>query len=154
MTEQYDIAAKRHRDVGEKLQTGRDLDDAGYHFGVSGENSVKYALEASGVVSAWLAIGAAQGRTPRASLSNTPMREHFPSLKQFVMRTQSEISTYATGRLGMPISSYILDPSFANRFDNWDINIRYADTNCTPVTAAACADWHSDADDLFLNLVI
>jgi hypothetical protein len=48
MAEQYAIAAWR-------LELEGDTDDAGYHFGISGETAVKYALRASGVEAAWVA---------------------------------------------------------------------------------------------------
>ncbi len=154
MAEQYGVAALRHQRVAGSLELGAELDDAGYHFGVCGENALKYALWASGVESAWICIGATRGMSARASLRTTPMRGHFPTLATLVQQTQAEIALYATGRFSGPISAVVLSPSFSRRFSGWNINIRYADNQYTPVSSQTCAAWHADADDLVFSLVI
>lgn len=145
MAERYLEAAWRHLGVGEKLQRSGDIDDAGYHFGVSGENSLKALLQISGVQAAW----AGAGVQPRA----TPMRGHFPDLHDSVQQAQAEISLYANGRLAGHVASLLLSPGFAGRFIGWHINIRYADTDHTPVTAANAQRWREDAEDFVLPLV-
>ena len=154
MAEQFDIAAWRHHRVAETLEILAELDDAGYHFGVCGENAVKYALWAAGVQAAWIRAGAAVGKSPAQSLKRTPMRGHFPTLKSLINKTRAEISIYATGRHAAPIAAMVLDPSFAGRFADWHIDIRYADAAHTPVSALKCATWHRDADDFVLALLL
>lgn len=154
MAEQYDVAAWRHHRVGEMLENGAELDDAGYHFGVCGENAVKYALWASGVQAAWIRIGAGQGKSVRDSLTGTPMRGHFPTLTTLVQQTRSNIAVHATGRFSGPVAAIVLSPNFIQRFAGWSIDIRYADTQHTPVSSQTCTAWHADADDLVLSLVI
>jgi hypothetical protein len=154
MAEQFDIAAWRHHRVGESLEAIGELDDAGYHFGVCGENAVKYALWASGVRAAWLSAGAATGKSPSQSLKGTPMRGHFPTLTSLVRKVQTEIAVHATGRHAGPIMATLLNPSFSSRFAGWDIDIRYADPHYTPVTPATCSSWHGDADDLVLAILV
>jgi|HubBroStandDraft_4_1064222.scaffolds.fasta_scaffold487716_2 hypothetical protein len=154
MAEQFDIAAWRHHRVGESLEVMGELDDAGYHFGVCGENAVKYALWASGVHAAWISAGAAIGKSRSRSLQGTPMRGHFPSLVSFVRKAQTEIAVHATGRYAGAVMSTLLAPSFSSRFAGWDINIRYADPRYTPVTPATCTSWHVDADDLVLAILV
>src|SRR4051794_13118464 len=105
MAEQFDIAAWRHHRVGETLEVMGELDDAGYHFGVCGENALKYALWASGVYAAWITAGAAIGKSPSESLRGTPMRSHFPSVATLVRKAQTEIAVHATGRYAGPIMS-------------------------------------------------
>lgn len=146
MAEQYGVAAWRHHDVAETLEHLGFLDDAGYHFGVCGENAVKHSLRAAGVESVWVAA--------KISLKKTPMKQHFPTLKSFVKRAQADIAVNAQGRFAAAVASLVLDPSFANRFNGWHINIRYADTTNTPVAGGTCSGWHTDADDLVLGLVL
>jgi len=154
LAEQYEVAAWRHHRVGELLVAAGELDDAGYHFGVCGETAVKHLLLASGVEAAWIAIGAATGKTVTEALNKTPMRKHFPTLKKLVVNVQGEIAMYARGRYSPTITSLVLDPEFSKRFSGWDINIRYADQNSTPVSKAKCAEWQRDADDFVLALVV
>lgn len=154
MAEQFDIAAWRHHRVGEALEAIGELDDAGYHFGLCGENALKYALWASGVCAAWITAGAASRKTPAQSLIGTPMRGHFPSFANLVRKAQAEIAVHAKGRYAGPVMSTLLDPGFSSRFAGWDIDIRYADPRYTPVTAASCTAWHQDADVLVLATLV
>jgi hypothetical protein len=146
MTEQYQVAAWRHHETAEALQGRGFLDDAGYHYGVSGENSVKYALQASGVEAGWLHVN--------VNLLGTPMRAHFPKIQTLCDQAKAHIAMYATGRLAGAISNKISDISFSGKFVGWNINIRYADTDFTPVDPAVCSGWESDSLDLLLNLVV
>ena len=73
MAEQYEVAAWRHLGVGEKLLAQQEIDDAGYHFGVSGENSLKAMLQLAGLEAHWLAAG--------IRLNRTAMRAHFPNIQ-------------------------------------------------------------------------
>lgn len=154
MVERYGRAAEQHIDAGDRLRLHNMLDDAGYHFGVSGENSVKYALEVSGMQSKWVQDGAARGLSRNESLMGTPMRGHFPRLKDLIVRVRSEIAINATGRHAAPILAKVLSTSFDSVFSGWDIQIRYADTTCTPISPADCTRWKADAEDLFSSLVI
>lgn len=49
MTERYDIAAERHHRVAAQLEANGETDDAAYHYGLVGENALKYGLLTSGV---------------------------------------------------------------------------------------------------------
>lgn len=142
MPERYDIAAGRHLRVGGDLQTAGELDDAGYHFGLAGECAVKHALRAAGVEQAL------------AACRPNPMRAHFPTMQEAITKAQKLIELHASGRLASPIATTILDPSFVERFAGWRIEIRYADTACTPVDALACTGWHRDAETLVFKLVM
>ena len=139
--------------MAELLLEHGEVDDAAYHFGICGENAVKQMLRLAGVEAAWITAGAANGKTPRQALANTPMRGHFPSLVNLVQAAQQDIALYATGRYSAHISSLVLSSSFKFRFAGWEINIRYADSVCTPVTQQDCSAWNADADDLVLALV-
>lgn len=140
MSEQYLVAAKRHYDVGEMLMANGANDDAGYHFGLSGETAIKAMLQLSGIETGWLG----SGKSPR----KTPMRSHLPQIKTLITMAQAEIQQYAQGRLAGEVTRVMLDPAFSARFDKWMISIRYADTQCTPVKDADCARWRRDALDM------
>ena len=154
MAERHDVAAWRHLRVGELLVGLGEFDDAGYHFGVSGENSIKFALWASGVRSAWIVTGAALGRSLAASLGGTPCRGHFPTLHQLVHDARADIAANAVGRYAAPIAAALLSSTFPSRFAGWNIDIRYADPAYTPVAEALCTAWRNDAEDLLLMLMI
>lgn len=144
--EQFDIAAARHHHVGELLHQQNEFDDAGYHYGVCGENAVKHALRAAGVEAAWIALG--------TNLRRTPMRAHFATLTGLVSAFQADIALHASGRHAGLISAYIASPAFGAMFANWSIDIRYADASCTPVPVEACEQWADDATNLMLQLVL
>lgn len=133
MPERYDVAAVRHLAVGEVLENRGDLDDAGYHYGLVGENAVKHALRASGVEQVWL--------TARLRRNRTPMGRHVPGMHAALVDFQHDIEKHATGRLGGVLKTAVSDPTFAARLDGWSINIRYADDGCTPVNEADCRRW-------------
>jgi hypothetical protein len=134
MAEQYDVAAGRHLQVGRNLLQHKDFDNAGYHLGVSGECALKYGLLKAG--------------------TSIP-RKHFRSLAgEAAKEVASRSAAFATGRISAPIVAIVSDPSFPQRFRGWSINIRYADTSCTPVTRADCDRWCKDASELVARLVI
>lgn len=142
MPERYDLAAGRHLRVGYTLQAAGEFDDAGYHFGFAGEAAIKYALRASGVEQAV------------SGQKKNPMRSHFPTLQCATLQARSLIILHAKGRLAGPIKAAIQDPGFPQRFAGWQIEIRYADTTCTPVASSDCDRWLADAEALVRSLVI
>ncbi len=146
MAEVYDVAAWRHYRTAEILQDAGQGDDASYHFGITGETALKSALRVSGCEAAWIAAG--------TKLKNTPMRGHFHQLGDLVQSTALEIGAFASGRLAQPIAAYVLNPAFQARFQGWHIDIRYADPDHTPVSAAKLDGFQRDAEDLLLALVI
>jgi hypothetical protein len=145
MTEQYEIAALRHFDVAELLLAQLHLDDAGYHFGIAGENALKHALQSAGMEQFWQNNGVGPNKTP--------MRKHYPHLEPSVVAEEQMILAHAQGRLASPLAQLISAPNHGSRFNNWSIDIRYADTICTPVPAASCAQWQEDAADMLLRLI-
>ena len=110
------------------------LDDAGYHFGVSGECALKCGMLKARI--------------------NFP-RNHFPSLTKATKKTvTATVSAFATGRGSAAIFEIVNDPTFSQRFKGWSINIRYAARDCTPVQRADCDRWCKDASELVARLVI
>jgi hypothetical protein len=146
MTEQYDVAAERHHRVAVHLHTVGELDDAAYHYGLVGENGLKDALHRSGVVGTWQRTGI----KPRKS----PMGQHFPKLHPQIQLFISDIRLHASGRVGAALYAVVSNPAFANLFQGWSIDIRYADTLCTPVNPADCQRWARDADLVLRRLVL
>lgn len=130
MAERYDVAAKRHFDVADLLEKRGELDDAGYHYGLVGENALKHAL--------------------RVCLSKSVKGRdgHFPNLTAAISVFQTDIAAFASGSgIGRHLYQLTNDPTFAGRFGDWKIDIRYADDQCTPVSPADCARWGGDAED-------
>ncbi|MCJ2065051.1 hypothetical protein MKK63_20390 [Methylobacterium sp. J-088] len=157
MTEQYDLAAWRHQGTADHLLNNSEFDDAGYHYGIVGENALKHAMRISGIEAHFLA-NPPRGRNGRRQsgdpLRGTPLRGHFPSLQTLAQRAQQVVSLYATGRVATSLQTEIGSANFSMRFQNWNIDIRYASTTCTPVSETACNAWKKDAEDLILSLVI
>lgn len=145
MTERYDVAANRHHRVGDRLLDG-EPDDAAYHYGLVGENALKHGLSSSGIADAWATAG--------LKVRDSPMRKHLPNLTIAIQAFSSEIPLYAHGRIGAQIQAVVNDPAFADRFQGWSIDIRYADDQCTPVTQNDCERWARDADYLLRTLVL
>jgi hypothetical protein len=144
MAEQYEVAAWRHVRTAEKLLAELEYDDSGYHAGIAGENIVKALLQNSGLEAYWQSLA--------IPMQQTPMRGHFPKLHSMISQVRADIASSASGRQSANPSAVVLDPSFANRFAGWDINIRYADTTCTPVSKAVSETWLADAHDLILTI--
>jgi hypothetical protein len=154
MTEQYDVAAWRHLNAAGELERACQYDDAAYHFGLAGENAIKQILRASLVEAAWLAIGRAHGQQSRRALANTPMRGHIPTLQNLVTASRPAILAFAVGRHAGLARTELFGPGFLTMLRGWSIDIRYADTDYTPVAPATCRRWGRDAADLVLKLVI
>lgn len=145
MNERYDVAAGRHQRVAEHLEGKGEFDDAGYHYGVAGENAVKNALRDSGVEAAWTKAC--------RRLRETPMGRHFPTLQDKVKDVQTEIQAFACGRLATSIQKEILGPDFPSRYQGWNLDIRYADRRYTPVDPKDCARWAQDTAELLVALI-
>lgn len=127
MPEQFDIAARRHLGAAVALEAGGYLDDAGYHFGLVGENAVKYA------------VVTACGSLPRS------LRQHFAlPLRNAISNSAEVASVLMNGRLSLGLAQDIQNGSFNRRFDQWNIAIRYADSS-HPVTTALVSAWRTDA---------
>ena len=146
MTEQYDIAADRHYRVAEQLETSGEIDDAAYHYGLVGENSLKHAMRNAGVANQW--------SQPRKKARQTPMGKHLPALTLEMQNFASDIHLFATGRIGARLQSILNDPTFGALFSGWSIDIRYADTQYTPVNAGDCQRWGQDARFVLHRLVL
>lgn len=143
--EQYHIAAVRHRRVAERLEEVGETDDAAYHYGLVGENALKHALELAGVWAAWQAAGFRR--------NETPMGKHFPRLTDAVGAHLGDVQQHASGRIGAALNSVVSDLAFATRYQGWMIDIRYADSACTPVDTADCQRWAKDADEMLCALI-
>jgi hypothetical protein len=127
MPEQFDIAARRHLDTAESLEIEGRLDDAGYHYGLAGENAVKQS------------IVTACGSLPKA------LRKHFDvGLRDAIQASQEVLGLLANGRLGGGLAADLQTGNIMFRFDKWDIRIRYADTDY-PVDPGRVASWKADA---------
>ena len=146
MTERYSVAAERHHRVAVRLEADGETDDAAYHYGLVGENALKYGLFKSGVAQAWDSGGIKR--------TNTPMGKHFPKLTPIIRDLIADIRLFASGRIGAQIQSVVDDSAFAGRFQGWSIDIRYADDQCTPVDPADCARWAQDAELFLWRLVL
>jgi len=143
MAEKYGFAALRHLRVGSRLLEQSEFDDAGYHFGVSGENSLKEALVICGLALKW---------KDTIKKKDSPMSAHLPKITILIHALRDEIAVSAVGRRGAAISAVVLDDDFPNRFLRWSIDIRYADDECTPVSEEDCRKWELDAPILLKNL--
>ncbi|WP_295437712.1 hypothetical protein [uncultured Thiodictyon sp.] len=146
MTEQYDVAAARHHRVAEHLEMNGEIDDAAYHYGLVGENALKYALCKSGVAGVW--------NGARMKPRNTPMGKHLPSLTSAIQGFITDIQLHAVGRVGAELQAVVGDPAFVSRFQGWSLDIRYADHTCTPVSLVDCQRWSLDADLVLRRLVL
>ncbi|WP_141456311.1 hypothetical protein [Pseudoxanthomonas sp. z9] len=142
MAEKYDVAAKRHLETATTLLDETKLDDAGYHYGISGETAIKFALTQAGLSRQLVALN-----------RNNPLRAHLPSIKQLIKSAEILISTHARGRMSSPIAAVLLDASLQTRFAGWDINIRYADERHCPLREEQVLEWRNDAEYLVQNLV-
>jgi hypothetical protein len=146
LAECYDQAAVRHFDVAELLKRHSKLDDAGYHFGICAETSIKHGLREAGLEARWLANN--------VDLRQTPMRGHWNALARKIIALQSEINQYAQGRRAALLIKHALDPALSTHFNSWSIDIRYADPNHTPVMAADVVSWEAKALDLLCDLAM
>lgn len=149
MVEQYDVAARRHQRSAEILESANECDDAGYHYGLVGEMAIKHALRASGCEAKWLR----SGPKSHAKLRATPMGAHVQDMGARISEASQVIRLFASGRLAQPIMSLLLHPSFQARFKGWHINIRYADTMHTPVSATDLERYRADAAELLQHLI-
>ena len=143
MPEQYDVAAWRHLATAGKLFSSSDFDDAGYHYGVCGENILKAALLNAGLKSHLEPLK-----------KKDPMWAHLPKIKNLVIEAQAVIVAHAAGRLAAPLASTISKANFLNLFDGWTIDIRYADTAVCPVSSPIAQQWKDDAEFLAWDLLI
>lgn len=127
MADQFDIAARRHLDTAETLERDGKLDDAGYHYGLAGETAVKQSIKL------------ACGSLPVALL------RHFAVPLRDAIKSSTEVSNVLkSGRLGGGLAADLGAGLFESRFDNWNVRIRYADSDF-PVNAALVATWKADA---------
>lgn len=127
MPEQFDIAARRHFATAETLEAEGRLDDAGYHYGLAGENAVKQSCIAA------------------CGPLTKDLKQHFVGgLRQAIQLSQAVSGVLATGRLCGGLAADLRANTFASRFDGWDIQIRYAHTDF-PVDSARVATWKADA---------
>lgn len=132
MAEQFALAALRHLQTAELLESSGRTDDAAYHYGLAGENAVKQTLVSSGIAAIPL---------PHH------LRKHFDTqLHTAIANAAAAITALASGRLAADVQSGI----FNQRFVGWSITIRYADTDY-PVTAQNLAAWKADAVHLVNN---
>jgi len=129
MPEQFDVAARRHLDTAELLEAEGRLEDAGYHYGLVGENAVKQSIVA--------ACGPLTKRMGLFAHFDTP-------LKTAIQQSEDVSGVLASGRLSGGLAIEIAAGTFASRFDGWNINIRYADTDF-PVDSRRVATWKADA---------
>ncbi len=129
MPEQFDVAARRHLDTAEILEAEGRLDDAGYHYGLAGENAVKQSI-----------VAACGPLTKEMRLF-----VHFDTALKAAIPKWLEVSgVLASGRLGGGLAADMKAGTFDSRFDGWNINIRYADTHF-PVDPSRVAAWKADA---------
>ncbi len=145
MPEQYQVAAYRHFEAAELLATNGMRDDAAYHLGVSGENAIKYAMQAAGLEAYWNSCGIKQHQQP--------MRGHWGVLQQKVENERNNINIFATGRRSAPLQN-LVNSGTINQFSGWGIDIRYADCGLVPISEADHERWHSDAQEFLINFVL
>lgn len=145
MGEQFDVAAFRHFETAEHLETGGHIDDAAYHFGLCGENAVKSAMREAGLEQHWASIS-------NAALRNSPMRGHWGDLSQRIQVAASDINLYAAGRRSTALR--VLSSTTTPSFVGWNIDIRYADPALVPVSSASVSLWKADATRFLVKFVI
>lgn len=131
MAEQFDIAALRHLVTAERLEVAKRLDDAAYHFGLAGETAVKATLQRIGVG------------------IDKSLKRHFSDDKKYSLQHSIEyhgtvLELLTSGRLGGQLANDLRGGLLINRFRDWSIKIRYADSDC-PVDEARLATWKADA---------
>ena len=127
MAERFDVAARRHLDTAELLEGEGMLDDAGYHYGLVGENAVKQS------------VVMVCGSLP------ADLRKHFSG--DLIAAIQGSVlvaGLLTNGRLGGGLARDLHSGKFTGRFDKWGIHIRYADSHY-PVTAKLVRTWKADA---------
>lgn len=144
MVERYGVAAIRHLASGDLLLGNGKNDDAGYHYGVSGENVLKHALLEAGLKPLFQSLDRAAN----------PLGKHYPQLGQTVSAAALAIKGTATGRHAAPLTKVIDAAGFNSLFDGWKIEIRYHDSSCCPVPEAKANQWKADAEHLVLELVV
>lgn len=144
MTEQYETAAWRHLSTADKLLSTGDYDDAGYHFGMCAENSIKHALSAAGVSPYLYGL----------PYSQNPMRAHIPGIQQMLVNASALVATHASGRLSAPLVTLTSSAGITSLFAGWSINIRYADNDFCPVSETLSRQWKADAESLAWDLMI
>lgn len=145
LPEQYQIAAYRHFEAAELLDANSMRDDAAYHLGVSGENAIKYAMQAAGLEAHW------DGSNIRKN--NQPMRGHWGTLQAKIDSERDNINLIATGRRSASLRS-LVNSGPIQQFLGWGIDIRYADSGLVPVSDADHTRWHSDAQNFLINFVL
>lgn len=110
-------AAKRHFIDGRELEDQRRYDNAGYHYGLSAECAIKFALGEAGV------------RDDDAALWR-----HFPELSQWALLA-------ITTRSAAKVRSILQRPNF---MQGWQIKMRYASNGSVLQTTAE--KWRGDAN--------
>jgi len=129
MAERFDVAARRHLDTAELLEREGMIEDAGYHYGLVGENAVKQS------------IVMACGGGPLSRV----FWKHFGSGLHEALQTDLDAAVLlANGRLGGGLALDRIAGQFGSRFRYWHVNIRYADT-AFPVQSTQIAAWKADA---------
>lgn len=102
MPEQFDVAARRHLDTADILEAEGRLDDAGYHYGLVGENAVKQSI-----------VAVCGPLTKKMGLF-----VHFDTaLKAAIEQSQDVLGVLASGRLGGGLAAEMSAGTFASRFD-------------------------------------
>ncbi len=146
MAECYATAAIRHFEVGEILKEANRLDDAGYHFGICAETAIKNGLQEAGIAAHWSSTNIKNNKNP--------MKKHWNDLGSSIHALVGDIQTYAQGRRAANIIKYSRDPNLISYFSTWKIDIRYADTTCTPVSATDVSTWESNALAILVELAL
>jgi hypothetical protein len=145
MPEQYQVAAYRHFETAELLAEHGKIDDAAYHLGISGENSIKYAMQDCGLEAHW--------NSARIPKNSQPMRGHWGKLQAKINNELAIINLYATGRRSASLRN-IVNNGVGSKFNGWNIDIRYADSGLVPVSQADHDQWHNDAEEFLINFVL
>lgn len=143
MTERYDVAAWRHLTTAQSLMTSSNIDDAGYHLGISAETCLKHAITVIGLAPNLHSLN-----------QQNPMRAHIPRIGPLLVNAKALIVASASGRAAAPLIAVISRPGFTNMFSGWSIDIRYADSTLCPVAAASVSAWQQDAEQLLMDLMI
>lgn len=131
MAEQFDVAALRHLQSAARLEEAGQLDDAGYHYGIAGETAVKQS------------VVKAIGHLPKKLRKH--INERGTTLQEAVKLYYQFNLVMSNGRLGGALARELANDTLVNRFVNWSLNIRYADTDHCPINQNNLMQWKSDA---------
>lgn len=140
MVEKFGDAALRHLGTAEVLEDEGRIDDAAYHYGLVGETALKAAVES------------AIAPLPKQLLKHINQRDNNGndvSLQTSIVNYARSAKLLANGRLGGALLSDLTHTLLNLRFTGWSLNIRYADSDCCPVSDGDLAVWKADAIALF-----